>query len=104
MADRHVFGKDLESGNAQVGKFGTGSVQMGLEKFPIFAVNCSCLPLSSGRIREKRRKTKKCEEKRRKSEKANKNDKKQNLKKGKIPPTPSRPTPLRTSEPGSGGH
>ena len=57
-------------------------------KFPIFAVNCSCLPLSSGRVEEEKRKTKK--EKRRKSKK-----------KGKFlrpPSTPTGPTPLRTSQ------
>ena len=48
-------------------------------KFPIFAVNCCCLPLSFGRRREKRRKNPK---KAKKSEKMRK-------KKGKITPTPS---------------
>ena len=38
-------------------------------KFPNFAVNCSRLPLSSRRIREKRKKTKKNEEQRKKKRK-----------------------------------
>ena len=37
-------------------------------KFPIFAVNCCCLPLSFRRRREKRRKAKKKEKMRKKSE------------------------------------
>ena len=57
----------------------------GRSEIPIVAVNCSRLPLSSRRIREKRRKTKKSEEKQRKA-------------KGKIPLTASTPTPLRTSQ------
>ena len=42
---------------------GVGADGVGV-KFPIFAVNCCCLPLSFRRRREKRRKTKKIEEKR----------------------------------------
>ena len=42
---------------------GVGADGVGV-KFPIFAVNCCCLPLSFRRRREKRRKAKKNEEKR----------------------------------------
>ena len=45
---------------------GVGADGVGV-KFPIFAVNCSCSPLSTSRMRQKRRKTKKNEEKRRKT-------------------------------------
>ena len=58
-------------------------------KFPIFAVNCSRLPSSSRRMRERRRKkTKKNQEEKRSKAK----------KKGRIPLTPSTPTPSRTSQ------
>ena len=84
---------------------GVGADGVGV-KFPFFAVNCSCSPLSSSRMREKRRKTKKNGEKRRKTKKNEEKRKKtkkrrktkKNVKNGKIPPTPSTPTPLRTSQ------
>ena len=76
----------------EIGKFCTGSVQMGSDwNFPFYAANCSRSPLSSERIREKRRKTKK--------RKTNKKPQKTRRKeKGKFHPTPSTPTPLRTSK------
>ena len=46
---------------------GVGADGVGV-KFPILAVNCSLLPLSSERIREKRRKTYKRKRKTKKSE------------------------------------
>ena len=75
---------------------GVGADGVGV-KFPIFPVNCSRLPL----FQENRQKTKKSEEKRKK--KAKKNEKKRKSqekrkKTKKIPPTPSTPTPLRTSQ------
>ena len=66
---------------------GVGADGVGV-KFPIFAVNCCCLPLSFRRSREKRRKR----------GKMRKNRGKMRKKKGKITPTPSTPTPLRTSQ------
>ena len=85
---------------------GVGADGVGV-KFPIFAVNCRCLPLSFGRSREKRRKRgEKCIEKggKMRLEKGGKYA----LKKGEnhsdpiytnpITPTPSTPTPLRTSQ------
>ena len=65
---------------------GVGADGVGV-KFPIFAVNCCCLPLSFRRSREKRRKRGKMHRKREKC-----------VKKGKITPTPSTPTPLRISQ------
>ena len=65
-------------------------------KFPIFPVNCSRLPVFqenrqiTKKNEKKKKKTKKNDEKRRKTKKNEKN--------GKIPPTPSTPTPLRTSQ------
>ena len=50
---------------------GVGADGVGV-KFPIFAVNCCCSPLSLRRRGEKRRKTKKNEEKRKKNEKMRK--------------------------------
>ena len=93
-------------------------------KFPIFQVNCSCLLSSweneekseekrtkttkkrrkTKHIEHKRTKTKQSERKMKKSEekrrKAKKSEEKRRKKKkiGKIPPTPSTPTPLRTSQ------
>ena len=66
---------------------GVGADGVGV-KFPIFAVNCCSLPLSFRRSREKRRKRGKNAQKKGKNA----------LKKGKITPTPSTPTPLRTSQ------
>ena len=66
-------------------------------KFLMFAVNCSRFPCSLGeyqRSEEKRETAKKNQEKQHNNEKA----KKSGEKKGKIPPTPSTPTPLRTSQ------
>ena len=80
---------------------GVGADGVGV-KFPIFPVNCSRLPL----FQENRKKTKKNEEKRRKTKKKRRKTKKKskkrrktkkNEKNGKTPPTPSTPTPLRTS-------
>ena len=70
----------------QIGKFlhGVGTYRVGL-KFPIFAVNCSRFLL----LREKQRKRKKRRKKRKSEEKR--------PKKGNSSPTPSTPTPLRTS-------
>ena len=78
---------------------GVGADGVGV-KFPIFPVNCSRLPLfqenrqKTKKHEEKRRKTKKNEEKRKKTKKRRKT--KKNEESGKIPPTPSTPTPLRT--------
>ena len=65
---------------------GVGADGVGV-KFPIFAVNCCSLPLSFRRRGEMRKKRGKM---RKKGEKC--------VKKGKITPTPSTPTPLRTSQ------
>ena len=65
---------------------GVGADGVGVE-FPIFAVNCCCLPLSLGEKGEK------CVEK---GEKCVKRGRMR--KKGGITPTPSAPTPLRTSQ------
>ena len=72
---------------------GVGADGVGV-KFPIFPVNCSYLPLvlgQSAKSEEKRQKRgysrKKSEEKRKKAKK-----------KGRFPPAPSTPTPLRTSQ------
>ena len=71
---------------------GVGADGVGV-KFAIFAVNCSRLPLPSGRIREKRRKTK---QKRRETKKSKqKKNRRKTKKRGKIPQTPSTSTPLR---------
>ena len=87
-----------------IGKFWMGSVQRGVGvKFPMFAVNCSRLPLSCRRTRGKRRKTKK--KTRRKTKKSEEPPPKKRQKKRrktkryetKWDPTPSTPTPLRTS-------
>ena len=72
---------------------GVGADGVGV-KFPIFAVNCCCLPLSFRRKRGKMRR--KRGEMRKKGEKCVKKGEKC-VKKGKITPTPSTPTPLRTS-------
>ena len=71
---------------------GVGADGVGV-KFPIFPVNCSRLPL----FQENRQKTKKNKKKRKSEEKRRKTKKK-----GKIPLTPSTPTPLRTSQLGAG--
>ena len=79
---------------------GVGADGVGV-KFPILPVNCSRLRLfqenrqKTKKNEEKRRKTKKSEEKRKKTKKRRKTKKRKN---GKIPPTPSTPTPLRTSQ------
>ena len=73
---------------------GVGADGVGV-KFPIFAVKCCCLPLSFRRSREKRRKRGKM---RRKRGKMRRKRGKMRKKKGKITPTPSAPTPLRTSQ------
>ena len=66
---------------------GVGADGVGV-KFPIFAVNCCCcLPFSFRRSRESEEKGEKCVKKGKNA-----------LKKGKITPTPSAPTPLRTSQ------
>ena len=96
MATKPPFAKppDISSKLREV-LHGVGAEGVGV-KFPIFAVNYCCLPLSFRRRREKRRKTKKNEEKRKKAKKMRL--KKMRKKKGKITPTPSTPTPLRTSQ------
>ena len=69
---------------------GVGADGVGV-KFPIFAVNCCCLPLS---FRRRREKGKNAWKKGKNTWKKGKNA----WKKGKITPTPSAPTPLRTSQ------
>ena len=64
-------------------------------KFPIFAVNCSCSPLSTSRMREKRRKTKK-NEKKRKSEEKRKKRKKWENSSDPIYTNPIKNFPIRT--------
>ena len=61
---------------------GVGADRVGV-KFPMFAVNCSRFPLSSERIRQKRRKTKKKRRKTKKSEEKRRKAKKNKQKKGK---------------------
>ena len=62
------------------GSFAWGRCRRGRREIPHFAVDCSHLPFSSRRIREKRRKTKKKseenKEKRKKRKKAKKNEEK----------------------------
>ena len=67
---------------------GVGADGVGV-KFPIFAVHCCCFPLSFRRKRGKmpKKKGEKCVKK---GEKC--------VRKGEITPTPSTPTPLRTSQ------
>ena len=85
------------------GSFARGRCRQGWSEIPHFAVNCGRLPLSSRRAREMRRKTKTSEEKQKRSEEKQKQNKKTNdkekrekkRKNGKIPPTPSTPTPFR---------
>ena len=62
----HSTGSTKLESQVKSGSFARGRCRRGRSEIPIFAVNCS---LSSERIREKRRKTKKSEEKRRKAKK-----------------------------------
>ena len=73
------------------GSFARGGCRRGRSEIPHFCSKLLLFALSSRRTTEKRGKTKKSEEKRRKT-------RKKNEKTGKIPPTPSAPTPLRASQ------
>ena len=90
---------NMVHGSTREASHGVGADGVGV-KFLIFAVNCSRLPLSSWRMRGKRRKTKKGEGKHQKLEKRKKSEKSEEKppKKKKIPQTPSTLTPIRTSQ------
>ena len=89
-------------GSSDSGSSERGRCRRGRSEIPHFPVNCSRLRLFQKKRRKtkknekKRRKTKKSEEKRKENKKKEK--KKKNEKNGKIPPTPSTPTPLRNSQ------
>ena len=79
----------LPSGSSERGRY-----RRGRSEIPHFPSKLQSFALVLGKQEKKRRKS---EEKRRKTKK-NEEKRKKNEKNGKIPPTPSTPTPLRTSQ------